>query len=169
MKSRCMIGVNSWLTCTIEKLKGGVPKFYPTLRLWRIVKHGKNLMPQLHRIPFCLNLCCCRIMERAYALRDAREKERARFVKEKYNEQWRDACDDARTLDSKAMTKAMHKDRIAQIEDKIRRKQQVSSQENSFLDEWNRQLEQLEKRDLDKQQLRRRVDHETSNEIKAQV
>jgi hypothetical protein len=110
-----------------------------------------------------------RIMERAYALRDAREKERMSLVKEKYDEQWRDACDDARTLDSKAMTKYMNKERIQQIQDKIKRKQQVSSQENSFLDEWNRQLEELERRDRDKQDLRRRIDHETSNEIKAQV
>lgn len=108
-------------------------------------------------------------MERAYALRDAREKERARFVKEKYDEQWRDACDDARTLDSKAMTKAMNQERIAQIQDKLRRKEQVSGQENSFLTEWNRQLEELERRDLAKQEMRRRVDRETSNEIKAQV
>ncbi len=110
-----------------------------------------------------------RIMERAYALRDAREKERAKFVQEKYNEQWRDACDDARTLDSKAMTKHMNKERIAQIQDKIKRKEQTSSQENYFLDEWNRQLEELERRDIEKQQLRRRIDNETSNEIKAQI
>ena len=79
-------------------------------------------------------------MERAYALRDAREQARATLVKQKYDEQWRDACDDARTLDSKAMTKAMNKERIAQIQAKIERKQQVSGQENSFLTEWNRQL-----------------------------
>ncbi len=108
-------------------------------------------------------------MERAYALRDAREAERSRFVKEKYDEQWRDACDDARTLDSKAMTKFMNKERIGQIQDKIRRKENISSQENSFLGEWNRQLEELERRDREKRELRQRIDNETSKEIKAQV
>jgi hypothetical protein len=56
-------------------------------------------------------------MERAYALRDAREKERLRIVRDKLDEQWRDACDDARTLDSKAMTKFMNEQRLQQIQD----------------------------------------------------
>ena len=56
-------------------------------------------------------------MERAYALREAREKERLRIVREKYDEQWRDACDDARTLDSKAMTRYMNEQRLQQIQD----------------------------------------------------
>jgi hypothetical protein len=40
-------------------------------------------------------------MAKAYALRDAREASRSQVVKEKYDLQWREACDDARTLDSK--------------------------------------------------------------------
>ena len=41
--------------------------------------------------------------------RDARESQRLKLVQEKYDIQWRDACDDARTLDSKAMTQAWPK------------------------------------------------------------
>jgi hypothetical protein len=48
-----------------------------------------------------------RIMERAYALRDARETERQKIVEEKYHQQWRTACDDVRALDSKALTQHM--------------------------------------------------------------
>ena len=48
-----------------------------------------------------------RIMKKAYALRDARESAREKFIKGCYDAQWRDACDDARSLDSKAMTKFM--------------------------------------------------------------
>lgn len=108
-------------------------------------------------------------MERAYALRDAREKERMEKVKEKYDEQWRDACDDARTLDSKMMTKFMHEERMRQIEDKMRRKQELSGRENDFLEEWNRQLEAVERRDAEKKAHRKQVDAETSAEIRAQI
>jgi hypothetical protein len=45
-----------------------------------------------------------RIVERAYALRDAREEERRKYVQEKYDDQWRGACDGVRTMDSKALT-----------------------------------------------------------------
>lgn len=46
-------------------------------------------------------------MERAYALRDARETERQKIVEEKFHQQWRTACDDVRALDSKALTQHM--------------------------------------------------------------
>jgi uncharacterized protein YaiI (UPF0178 family) len=48
-----------------------------------------------------------RMIERAYALRDARENERRKIVKEKTQQQWRNACDDVRILDSKALTQYM--------------------------------------------------------------
>eukprot|EP01038_Epipyxis_sp_PR26KG_P009722 gene9722-13082_t len=110
-----------------------------------------------------------RIMERAYALREARETDRQKFVHAKLEEQWRDANDDARTLDSKAMTLKMNQERIAQIQEKISRKQNLSSQENSFLTEWKRQLDEMEKRNKEKEDNRRRIDHETSNEIRNQI
>lgn len=113
--------------------------------------------------------CCCRIKERAYQLRDARESARQAEVKAKYDLQWRDACDDARTLDSKAMLRYMNQQRLEQIEEKKRRRAQLSQQENAFFDEWNRQLEALAARDAEKRAQRARIDKETSDEIKAQV
>jgi hypothetical protein len=108
-------------------------------------------------------------MERAYALRDARENERKAIVKQKYDAQWRDACDDARTLDSKAMTIYMNQERIRQIEEKKSRKQQLSVQENDFVEEWNRQMDALAARDEAKRALRRQIDSETSAKIREQV
>lgn len=110
-----------------------------------------------------------RIMQKAYALRDAREKDRQEFVKQRLDDQWRDSCDDARTLDSKAMTLFMNQERIRQIQEKIQRKQQLSSQEGSFLEEWNRQLEALAKKDSDKEEYRRRVDKETADGLRQQM
>jgi len=110
-----------------------------------------------------------RIMERAYALRDAREKARQEYVRRRLDDQWRDSCDDARTLDSKALTLFMNQERLNQIQEKVKRKQQLSSQENSFLAEWNRQLDEIERRDQEKKEHRRRVDQETSEAIRAQI
>lgn len=110
-----------------------------------------------------------RIMERAYALRDAREEARQKIVHSKLNQQWRDACDDARTLDSQAMTKYMNEERLRQIEAKKQRKQQLSEKENDFLDEWNRQLDEIAARDKAKQDLKYKVDMETAAEVKAQI
>lgn len=61
---------------------------------------------QMSIIPLHLPLPLNRIIERAYALRDAREEQRRKIVEEKYNQQWRDACDDVRAMDSKAL--ALH-------------------------------------------------------------
>lgn len=108
-------------------------------------------------------------MERAYKLRDAREATKNATIKAKLDMQWRDACDDARTLDSKAMTIFMNKERLKQIEEKKLRNQQLSGQENAFVDEWTRQMDALAQRDAEKQAYRKRVDAETSEAIKQQM
>lgn len=110
-----------------------------------------------------------RIMERAYALRDAREKARLEYVRKKLDDQWRDSCDDARTLDSKALLRFMNDERLNQIKEKREKKQMLSQQEDKFFEEWNRQLEELAKRDAQKNEYRRRVDRETSDGLRRQV
>jgi hypothetical protein len=110
-----------------------------------------------------------RIMQRAYALRDARERERQEYVRKRYDEQWRDSCDDARTLDSKATVIFMNQERRRQIQEKVESKQELSRQENSFLEEWNRQLDELERRDKEKNDYRQRVNMETSAAIRKQI
>lgn len=110
-----------------------------------------------------------RIMERAYALRDARENERRKFVEQCYDDQWRDACDDARLLDSQALTQLMGKERMAQIQEKQQRRQKLTEEENQFVDNWKQQLAAMEQRDLAKQEARRNADHRTQQEIKDQV
>ena len=74
-----------------------------------------------------------RIMERAHALKNAREKERQDFVKQCYDNRWRDACDDARTLDSRALETYVNQERQLQIQEKIRRKQAINAEESAFL------------------------------------
>lgn len=110
-----------------------------------------------------------RIRERAYALKEAREAERLQVVREKYDQRWKDANDDARTLDSKALTKFMSQERLRQIEEKRLRKQQLSSEENDFLDEWNRQLDAIAERDRQKLERLRNADIKMKHDLKNQV
>jgi hypothetical protein len=108
-------------------------------------------------------------MERAYALRDAREAQRQEFVQERLDAQWRDACDDARMLDSKALTMHMHKERLKQIENKIKRKEQLSKDEDNFMQEWNRQLDLLHQQDVEKRAKQHQADVETAIGLKEQM
>lgn len=110
-----------------------------------------------------------RIMERAYALRDAREKERLETVRAKYDLQWRDACDDARALDSVAMTTFMANQRLQQMEEKKRLKLGLSAEENAFVNEWKRQLAIDEQLEREKQEEHRRLEKNTQTLIRAQM
>jgi Trichohyalin-plectin-homology domain len=108
-------------------------------------------------------------MERAHALRDAREAQRQQFVQERLDAQWRDACDDARLLDSKALTMHMHKERLGQIQEKIRLKKQLSADENEFMKEWKRQLDVMHQQDLDKRAKQHRADMDNAAGLKEQM
>ena len=78
-----------------------------------------------------------RIMERAYQLRDAREKKRQVIVERAYDLQWRDSCDDSRTLDSKTLDLYMNDERLKQVQAKKERNAQLSANENAFLKDLN--------------------------------
>lgn len=108
-------------------------------------------------------------MARAYELKKNREAQKTDFVKAKYDLQWRDSCDDARNLDSKAMSKFMNAERLRQIEEKKKLKQKLSSQENDFLAEWNRQLDAIEAKDKAKRDYHHKVDMETAALLKEQI
>ena len=108
-------------------------------------------------------------MERAYALRDAREAERRKIVQARLDEQWRDACDDARLLDSKALTLYMSKERHQQIQDKILRKQKLSRNENDFMAAWNQQLEVMHQKDQDKRAKQHKADLDTAAGLREQM
>jgi len=58
------------------------------------------------------------IREKALRLKDKRERERLEFVNECYERQWRDGCDELRTLNAKAVTDRVMRDRAAMIKSK---------------------------------------------------
>lgn len=108
-------------------------------------------------------------MAKAYALREARQKEREAFVADAYDRQWRDSCDDARTLDSIALTQFMNDQRAAQIEEKIRRKQQLSAADNSFLIEWKKKAAEAEEREIELEKVRLSVNDKNTKLLSEQV
>lgn len=81
------------------------------------------------------------MIERAYAVLDARKETQQKFVKERYQEQWRESCDDIRVRDSKAMTLQISKVRVKQICEKDAIKVQLSMEDDLIQDEWTKQTE----------------------------
>ena len=132
-----------------------------------IVSHQSNT-PQL---PYTCTYTSLphRIMKKAYALRDSREAARETFVRDCFDKQWRDACDDARHLDSKALTRYMGQERINQIKAKIERNIQLSANENDFLAEWKKQLDLIEARDKAKSDKRHKNNMDTNKGILEQI
>lgn len=60
------------------------------------------------------------IRDRAYMLKDQREKERQQFVSECYERQWANACEELRILESKQVLNKLTKDRALLIKQKER-------------------------------------------------
>jgi hypothetical protein len=63
----------------------------------------------------------------------------------------------------------MSKERLAQIEEKQRKKQQLSADENSFLAEWTRQLEAIEAKDMAKRAKQKKANEDMMQGIREQV
>jgi predicted nucleic acid-binding protein len=111
----------------------------------------------------------CRIMERAYALRDQRERIRENLVKEALDRQWRDACDDARTLDSEALLALCDKERREQMAEKARKKAELKNSENNFNDEWLEHVTRLENAEKEKDAKRRHLEEVNKDKLREQV
>lgn len=102
------------------------------------------------------------LMERAYALRDAREAARKKMIQEKLDALWREGCDDARALDSKELTRFMGAERLRQIQEKENRRQAADASESVFLSEWTRQLSAIEEKDKAKEAARNKANQDTA-------
>jgi len=108
-------------------------------------------------------------MERAYALRDARERERQQLVQEKLDKQWRDGLDEARTSDSHANNIKCKQTVLDQISEKIRRKQELTAEEDSKVAEWKRIWDDQERQEIEKEERRKDADRKLVEGLRAQV
>jgi len=107
-----------------------------------------------------------RIRTRAYELKAKREAERQKFVKECYERQWRDACDDLRAIDSKATLDRIVGDRESMIKSKRILEEQEQKQ-NSQNDANCMSL--INKEDDDGQSQRRQSSIEVKRALDHQV
>jgi hypothetical protein len=103
-----------------------------------------------------------RIRTRAHILKADRERDRKEFVKQAYDKQWRDACDDARTLDSAAlMTKLMEdrRDRVNYGENEGKKKAAEDAAKHAA--DWKLQMAALDEKERAEQKIR--YDRNVSN------
>ncbi|GMH59484.1 hypothetical protein TL16_g02837 [Triparma laevis f. inornata] len=103
-----------------------------------------------------------RIRARAHLLKSQREDERRQFVKSMYDKQWRDACDDARTLDSNAVVKKLVRDRKAAVNYKEgdgKAKAAEEAKEQAVI--WKKQMDELDAKERADQ--KKRHDKNTAN------
>jgi hypothetical protein len=110
-----------------------------------------------------------RIMQKAYALRDAREQARNEYIQQCYDKQWRAACDDARTLDSKAFTKWTTEERLTQIARNERTKEQNKLDEKEWYENWQKQLAESDAREKAKSDFKSGQASDTADGIAAQM
>lgn len=108
-------------------------------------------------------------MERAYKLRGERERVRNEHVKASLDKQWRDACDDARTLDSEALLKLVSKERQEQIEKKMAMKQKLTAEEREHTAAWLKHVEAMEQIEIQKDIDRLANERQTASLISIQV
>lgn len=109
-----------------------------------------------------------RIMERAYKLRDDREAARMEYVRKCYDDQWRDACDEARTLDSQAMLQWVKEERLKRINDNIRGYEK-SDEEKRIEREFEENNAKLDKSEKDKLDYLRDSAKRTQEELRKQM
>jgi hypothetical protein len=108
-------------------------------------------------------------MERAYKLRDERERVRNEHVKSSLDHQWRDACDDARKLDSEALLKLVSNERQIQIEKKVALKEKLTGEEKIQTAAWLQHVEAMEAIEAKKDNDRAVNERQTASFISLQV
>lgn len=101
------------------------------------------------------------IRQRAFALRENREKERLEFVEKCYHRQWKDGCDELRALESKETTNRLLEDRQKSVSRK-----QTGFDEGEFID---KAFSKMTQRDEDEQAQRRQSNLEMKRALEQQI
>lgn len=106
------------------------------------------------------------IRTKAYQLKEKRELERQSYVKQCYDRQWRDACDEARTLDSKAKLDKLMYDRKHALASK---QSKFSEEDIKQRREYKKKLELLEQKEKSEMEARQRKNLEMKLSLDHQV
>ncbi|CAM9443399.1 unnamed protein product [Ectocarpus sp. 12 AP-2014] len=110
-----------------------------------------------------------RILEKATKLKNAREAARRNYVQECYDRQWRDACDDARTLDSKANTEWVTAQRWEQVAEKAAREEENARQEELHMAKIRERIAYLEAQEKAAEEKRERRNQLMRSDLNTQV
>ncbi|CAM9784968.1 unnamed protein product, partial [Hapterophycus canaliculatus] len=110
-----------------------------------------------------------RILAKATKLKNARESSRRNYVQECYDRQWRDACDDARTLDSKANTEWVTAQRWEQVAEKAAREEENARLEEMHMAKIRERIAFLEAQEQAAQEKREKRNHLMRSDLNTQV
>jgi hypothetical protein len=102
-----------------------------------------------------------RMLARALQLKAVRDEERRGFVQAMYDKQWRDSCDDARNLDSKAMLKWIAEQRKEQLDEREALSMNRSSEEDEYMAKVEQRVKELV--DAEQERDRQRLEAERQN------
>uniref|UniRef100_A0A7S1XRQ7 Cilia- and flagella-associated protein 53 n=1 Tax=Phaeomonas parva TaxID=124430 RepID=A0A7S1XRQ7_9STRA len=89
-----------------------------------------------------------RLRSKAMALKNRREAAQASFVEAKRQQQWRDSCDEARTLDSKALLHYVTAARKSELDFKETKNVTDKIEAAKFAEEWRGRMKVLEDREI---------------------
>ncbi len=106
---------------------------------------------------------------RAYALKARNEAARQAYVQTCYDRQWRDACDDVRLLDGKALQHYMTQVQRAQLVDQSARRTQKAQDEAALDARMDRHMQTWEEAEQARQALRRQATQDTVATLEAQM
>lgn len=110
-----------------------------------------------------------RIFEKATRMREAREAAKRSFVQEMYDKQWRDSCDDARTLDSKAMLNYVTEKRVEQLHEKEIIQAREAEESAIYTAKIEERMRYLEAQEVARDQRRHDMEQRTRHDLNAQV
>jgi cilia- and flagella-associated protein 53 len=110
-----------------------------------------------------------RIREKATKLRDAREASRRKFVTDMLDQQWRDSCDDARTLDSKATLEWVASQRWEQVAQKEAREAAEAAEEAKYTAKIHERMRYLEAQEIARDEKRARMAERMKDDLNVQV
>ena len=110
-----------------------------------------------------------RLRAKALALKERREAERKAFVDEKLQQQWRESCDEARTLDSAALLQYVCAERKKEIDDAETRKAQKNAEDAAFAEQWKARMDDLAERERQDAEARRSANLATKADLDEQV
>lgn len=102
-------------------------------------------------------------------LREEREKDRQKIVEQKLEQQWRQNCDELRSLESKILVKKVDAGRAIQIKEREARKELEKKEKEHYEKLWEQGRKKKMEREIHDHNVRQQLNHETLLVLKDQL